>query len=263
MVAYDGARYFGFVRQPGRPTVEAELLRVFRECGLCFNLKGAEYQVAARTDRGVSAIGQVVALGMIKKPKLEELNALLPEDIAVLAAAEVKPDFNPRTQALSKHYRYVCEAPLAFDLSTARRAAKLFEGIHDFRHFCKHEHGKSTAGELKYARVRKQKQMLIFDFIAPAFLWQQVRRMVWAVLAVGTGNLSIEELKLMLEGRAKQSARPAPAEGLFLVGVRYPSLALRPDARIISRFIKHLESNVHTVYKEMASLILAEMTPNL
>jgi len=257
MVAYDGARYFGFVRQPSQPTVEAELLRVFRECGLCLNLKGAEYQVVARTDRGASAIGQVVALDAIKRPELKELNALLPEDIAVLAAAEVKPDFNPRTQALSKHYRYVCEAPLAFDLSAARRAAKLFEGMHDFRHFCKHEHGKSTAGELEYARVRKQKQILVFDFIAPAFLWQQVRRMVWAVLAVGTGNLSIEELKLMLEGRAKQAARPAPAEGLFLVGVRYPSLVLRPDARIIPRFIKHLESDVRSVCKAMARLILA------
>jgi tRNA pseudouridine38-40 synthase len=255
MVAYDGARYFGFVRQPGQPTVESELLRVFRECGLCLNLKGAKYRVAARTDRGVSAIGQVVALDVIEKLKLEELNALLPEDIAVLAAAEVKPDFNPRTQALSKQYRYVCETPLAFDLSTARQASKLFEGIHDFRHFCKHEHGKFTTGELKYARVRKQKQMLVLDFIAPSFLWQQVRRMVWAVLAVGTGNLSIEELKLMLEGRAKQSARPAPAEGLFLVGVRYPFLAIGQDARAAGKFAEYLEVKGGPACKAMANLL--------
>ena len=258
MVAYDGARYFGFVRQPGQPTVEAELLRVFRECGLCFNLKGAEYQVAARTDRGVSAIGQVVALDMIKKPKLEKLNALLPEDIAVLAAAEVKPDFNPRAQAQSKHYCYVCAAPLAFDLSMARQAAKLFEGIHDFRHFCKHEYGKSTTGELKYARVRKQKQILVLDFIAPAFLWQQVRRMVWVLLAVGTGKLSLEHLKQMLEGRAKHAARPAPAEGLFLAGIRYSSFALRPEPRLTSRFIAHLKNKGHPVYKVMADLLLPQ-----
>jgi len=255
MVAYDGARYFGFVRQPGQPTVESELLRVFRECGLYLNLKGAKYRVAARTDRGVSAIGQVVAFDVIGKPKLGGLNAPLPEDIAVLAAAWVKQDFNPRTQALSKHYRYVCEAPLAFDLSTARGAAKLFEGVHDFRHFCKHEHGKSTTGELKHARVRKQEQILVFDFIAPAFLWQQVRRMVWAVRAVGTGNLSIEELKLMLEGRAKQSARPAPAEGLFLVGVRYPFPALRQDARAAGKFSEYLDKEGGPARDAMANLL--------
>jgi len=211
--------------------------------------------VAARTDRGVSAIGQVVALDLVERPKLRELNAILPEDIAVLTAAEVKPDFNPRTQALSKHYRYVCEAPLAFDISTARLVSKLFEGMHDFRHFCKHERGKSTTGELKHARVRKQGKMLVFDFIAPAFLWQQVRRMVWAVLAVGTGNLGIEELKLMLEGRAKQSARPAPAEGLFLVSVRYPFLALRQDARAAGEFVEYLEGKGSPACKAMASLL--------
>ena len=258
IVAYDGARYFGFVRQPSKPTVEAELLRAFRACGLYSDLKEAKYRVAARTDSGVSAVGQVVALDVVKNPNLKQLNSLLPEDIAVLAVAEVKSDFNPRTQAQSKHYRYVCEFPLGFDLSTARRAVKIFRGVHDFRHFCKHERGKSTTGEISYANVRGQK-ILVFDFIAPAFLWQQVRRMIWALLAVGTGKLSFEEFEQMLEGRTKHAARPAPAEGLFLAGVRYSFLALRPDTRLVSKFIKHLESNVRPVCTAMVRLISAKI----
>ncbi|MDI6643097.1 MAG: hypothetical protein QMD95_03490 [Candidatus Hodarchaeaceae archaeon] len=71
-----------------------------------------------------------------------------------------------------------------------RRAVKLFEGTHDFRHFYKHERVKSTIGELKYAGVRGQK-VLVFDFIAPTFLWQQVRRMAVVVLAVGTSGLGL------------------------------------------------------------------------
>jgi tRNA pseudouridine38-40 synthase len=260
MVAYDGAGYFGFVRQPGRPTVEEELLKAFRQCGLCRKLKEAGYRVAARTDRGVSAVGQVVALNVLKKPRLQQLNAVLPEDIAVLAAAEVRQDFDPRTQARSKHYRYVCEVPPAFDLQTARQAAKLFKGVHDFRHFCKHERGRTTAGKLEYASVRKRENILVFDFLAPAFLWQQVRRMVWSVLTVGTGRLSLDEFKEMVEGHAKQAARPAPAEGLFLVGIRYPLLALRPDARAVSGFIEHLKSNPHPVYGEMVRLISSAKT---
>ena len=258
LVAYDGARYFGFVRQPGKPTVETELLRAFERCGLYRELKEARYRVAARTDRGVSAIGQVVALDVIEQPNLRAINARLPEDIAVLATAGVKPDFNPRSQVQSKHYRYVCEAPPRFDLSTARRAARLLKGAHDFKHLCKHERGRPTIGELKYASVRGQK-ILVFDFIARAFLWQQVRRMVGALLSVGTGKLSLEEFKRMLDGQARQAMRPAPAEGLFLVGVQYPSLALKPDARAVSKFVEHLMGHSHPSYEAMARLLRAEV----
>jgi len=255
LIAYDGSRYFGFVRQPAKPTVEAELLRAFERRGLYGKLKEARYRVAARTDRGVSAIGQVVALDVRRKPNVQELNVVLPQDIAVLAAVKVKPDFNPRTQAQSKHYRYVCEAPPDFNLTLARRAARLLEGPHDFKHFCKHDPGRATIGELELANVRGQK-IIEFDFIARAFLWQQVRRMVGALLAVGTGKLSLIEFKQMLKGQARQAMRPAPAEGLVLVDVRYPSLLLRPNAHAISKFIKHLKSHEQPSCRTMMHLLL-------
>lgn len=148
-VAYDGSRYFGFVRQPSRLTIEAELLKAFKECGMYRELKEARFRAAARTDRGVSAVGQVVALDVVEEPNLRLINTHLPNDIAVLAAAEVRPEFDPRRQAQSKHYRYVCEAPPNFNLPLACRATKLFEGLHDFKHLCKHKQGRSTLGELK------------------------------------------------------------------------------------------------------------------
>jgi len=261
LVAYDGSRYFGFVRQPGRPTVEAELLRAFERRGLYRELKEARYRVAARTDRGVSAIGQVVALDVRREPNVWGLNADLPRDIAVLAAAKVKSDFNPRTQAQSKHYRYICETPSGFDLSLASRAARLLEGFHDFKHLCKHERGRSTIGELGHASVSGQK-ILGFDFIARAFLWQQVRRMVGALLTVGTGKLGLDELKRMLEGQAKHAMRPVPAEGLILVSIRYPSVALRPDARAVSKFIKHPRGREHPSYEAMTHLLRAVVHSN-
>ncbi len=259
LVAYDGSRYFGFVRQPNRPTIEAELLRAFERRGLYRKLEEVRYRVAARTDRGVSAIGQVVALDVHREPNVRELNAALPRDIVVLAAAEVKPNFNPRTQAQSKHYRYVCEVPPGFDLPLARQGTKLLEGVHDFKHLCKHERGRSTIRELEHASVRGQK-ILGLDFIARAFLWQQVRRMVGALLAVGAGKLSLDELKGMLEGQARQAMRPAPAEGLILVGVRYPSVALRPDARAVSKFIEYLRDRAHPGYEAMARLLIKKLS---
>lgn len=253
-VAYDGSRYFGFVRQPSRPTIEAELLKAFKKCGVYRELKKAQFRKAARTDRGVSAVGQVVALDVFKEPNLRLINTCLPDDIAVLAAVEVGPRFDPRRHAQSKHYRYVCEALSNFDLPLARRAAKLLKGTHDFKHLCKHEQGRSTLRELKYASVRWQK-ILIFDFIAQAFLWQQVRRMISVLLAVGAGKLNLDELKRMLEGHAKQAMRPAPAEGLILVGVRYPSLVLKPNEHVVSKFIEYLRGRAHVNYGAMARLL--------
>ncbi|MDI6884493.1 MAG: hypothetical protein QMD00_05175 [Hadesarchaea archaeon] len=93
-----------------------------------------------------------------------------------------------------------------------RRAVKLFEGTHDFRHFCKHERVKSTIGELKYAGVRGQKVLV---FIAPTFLWQQVRRMAVVVLAVGTSGLGLITLSakifiVVYLPRMKQNRKVAP-----------------------------------------------------
>jgi tRNA pseudouridine38-40 synthase len=200
----------------------------------------------------------VVAFDALAEPELKEVNALLPEDIAVLAASGAGSGFNPRTQARSKHYRYVCRSPEDFDLRTAREGAELLEGEHDFGCFCKHERGRATVGRLDHADVVKRGDVLVFDFISPAFLWQQVRRMVWALLAVGTGGLSLDDLKEMIEGRAGRAARPAQAEGLFLAGVRYPSLVLRPDPSLAQGFIKHLRKKAHPVYREMLRLLLAE-----
>lgn len=83
--------------------------------------------------------------------------------------------------------------------------------------------------------------------------------MVGALLSVGTGKLSLEEFKRMLDGQARQAMRPAPAEGLFLVGVQYPSLALKPDARAVSKFVEHLIGHSHPSYEAMARLLRAEV----
>lgn len=254
LIAYDGSRYSGFARQPSKLTVEAELLRAFKLCGLYRDLTDARFRVAARTDRGVSAVGQVVALNVLGKPNLNIINTHLPEDIGALAATEVQPDFDPRAHALEKHYRYVCEAPSGFDSHLARQAARLLEGTHDFKHFCKHEEGRPTIAELKRVSIRGRKT-LTFDFIARAFLWQQVRRMVGALLSVGTGKLSLDRLEGMLTGQGDQAIRPAPPEGLFLVGVRYPSLVLKLDKSAASRFAKYLVGRRHPCYRSMIGLL--------
>jgi len=225
-VAYDGARYFGFARQPGLPTVEGELLKALKECGLCHDPASARYRVAARTDRGVSAMGQVVALDVLKRPNISTINAHLPDDISILSTIEVQPSFDPWRMALRKHYRYRCIAPNGFDLKKAQSAAKLLLGAHDFWSFCKHEQGRPTLGKLEQVKI-SGKKILTFDFVAPAFLWQQVRRMVGALLTVGLGKLDLEDFKLMLEQPKNHLPRPADSRGLALVKIKYRGISFK------------------------------------
>ena len=80
-MAYDGSPFAGWAVQPGERTVEGELraalATVLRE--------PVALTVAGRTDRGVHALGQVVSYEG-ELPRLRSVNALLPPEIAVLAA---------------------------------------------------------------------------------------------------------------------------------------------------------------------------------
>jgi tRNA pseudouridine38-40 synthase len=238
-VAYDGSGYFGFARQPGVPTVEGELLDAFKKSGLLGDVSKADYSAASRTDRGVSAVGQVVALNVLKTPNLRALNGLLPRDIAILSAAEVPPEFDPRKKVVQKHYRYICEAPPNFDLEIAKEASKLLTGTHDFRNFCKRDR-KSTALELKRVSVRGKK-ILTMDFFARAFLRQMVRRLASAIIAAGAGEMSIQEIERAISGKSEMAIKPAPAEGLILMDIKYRNLNLGTNAGYAEKFVNYLK----------------------
>ncbi|MCS7131924.1 MAG: tRNA pseudouridine(38-40) synthase TruA [Hadesarchaea archaeon] len=260
LVAYDGTGYYGFTRQPNLPTIEGELLRSFRRFGLYHELPNARYRAAARTDRGASALGQVVALDVLRLPNISALNAILPPDIAILEAKEVDRSFDPRRHAMRKCYRYICEMPAGFDLEKAREAARLFEGKHDFKNFCKREKGRPTSTEIIKAHVNGD-EILTLDFEARVFLWQQVRRLVNAILAVSTGELTMARLKEMLDGRVDSPVAPAPPEGLILMKVEYADVELRPNPILARKFAEHLKKRLvfHSrraaVYKKLLGAI--------
>src|SRR5215211_9014880 len=98
---YDGGPFAGWAAQPGQRTVAGELQRALEivlrtPVGLT---------VAGRTDRGVHALGQVVSYeGAL--PGLRSVNALLPDEIAVLAAEAAPDGFNARHDARSRTYCY-------------------------------------------------------------------------------------------------------------------------------------------------------------
>jgi len=240
LVAYDGSSYFGFVRQPNVPTVEGQLLKTFRELKLFRNIDGARYKVAARTDRGVSALSQVVALDLDEEPDISLLNSELPEDIAILSSIPVQRTFDPRKEVLAKHYRYVCDVPAGFNFEIVKETIRLLEGSHDFKCFCKREPGGNTKNSIMYTAVRRD-DILIFDFIAKFFLRQQVRRMVQGLLELGRGLVGVDWFSQAVNGACPRSFKPAHTDGLFLAGIRYRRLVFKPNPMAIHKIKRHLE----------------------
>jgi tRNA pseudouridine38-40 synthase len=261
-LAYDGTDFSGWQVQPGETTIQGELQaalgRVTGESPLP--------QGSGRTDAGVHALGQVASFALQapipSENLLRALNRTLPPSIRILEAKAVADSFHARHSSVAKTYEYrvfrepICPPFLAryalaccwpMDVGALKKAAKFFEGEHDFLSFAATdpdltsrtvsdtsgldaaslptanptavrtihsstwERNQSEAGELLVYRVRGN-----------GFLHHMVRNLVGTMLDVGRGRLKADEIPGMIAARSRAAAGPtAPAHGLFLLSVEY------------------------------------------
>lgn len=196
--------------------MEGELLSALRRLGAAEDAKACNFQVASRTDRGVSALGNVVAISTEFAPGalLRALNAEL-DGIWAWEHAAVPDRFNPR-HAWSRWYRYHLSAG-EFSIERLKRAADELVGEHDFSRFARLA-GKDPLRRLDAVDVRASESIVLLDFRAPNFLWNMVRRLVWALVTVGKGELELAELQSALRGAPLRSGL-APPEPLVLMDV--------------------------------------------
>ncbi|MFH1773720.1 MAG: tRNA pseudouridine(38-40) synthase TruA [Methanobacteriota archaeon] len=214
-VYYDGSNFTGSQVQPNQRTVEGELLNAFKKLGARIE----KFQSAGRTDKGVSAFGNVFAVTTDFKLKARALNNFLPDDIRVLAVREVPKDFNPRYEAIKRIYKYFLFDD-GYDIKKIRQTAKLFEGEHSFHNFCILE-GRNPVRKIKKITVRKLGDFLVLTFYAESFLWQMIRRVVTALKMAGRSEISIEELKKYFEPACKNKFKPSEPKQLILWNVKY------------------------------------------
>jgi len=241
IIAYDGAPFSGWQSQSHGNTIQDHLERAFdRVAGRPVRVHGA-----GRTDAGVHAMAQCMHVDVANKilqPArwTEALNALLPAAIRVLRCRHVSNDFHARLSAKGKIYRYriwcapvlppfeyrrAWHIPRPLDLKILRKAAKHFVGTHDFVAFAANR-GKpdqSTIRTINSVRVRQKGPCVTIEFDGDGFLYKMVRLIVGALVKCALGKMSFEEVVERLDsGQGTSSARfAAPAEGLFLVRVRY------------------------------------------
>ena len=220
--AYDGRLFSGFARQPGRRTVEGDLLTLLGEWGAFSSLDEARFRSGSRTDRGVSALGNVV--GFSTEMSLEELLRQMPgriPDLNVYGVRAVDDSFYPRF-ADQRWYRYYLRTE-GLDLGRVLDVVPVFRGEHDFRNFAKLEPGKDPVRCIERLDAVEEGRFLVLDFRAQTFLWHQVRRIVAALIRVGQGKLSREAVAKALDDPGHRvDYGLAPAEPLFLQEVMYP-----------------------------------------
>jgi tRNA pseudouridine38-40 synthase len=228
-VAYDGADYRGFQRQPHGQTVADTLFDALATLDIPFE-GGAPvgYSAAGRTDAGVSARAQTVAIEAPEWLTPRALNSELPADIRAWAHADVSEDFHATHDAAERTYRYFLYAP-DIDDERAEQAAGRLSGVHDFHNFTPDDTG--TERDLT-VRLRRDGPFLLVDCIAGGFARQLVRRVVSTVEAVGLGEREPAFLDRALGDdplEGPDGIAPAAPEPLVLLDVAYPGIEFVVD----------------------------------
>lgn len=239
IVEYDGTRYSGFQYQKNARTVQEEIETAIDR----FTGETVRVKAAGRTDAGVHAMGQVVTFdseaGHPTEVVIRALNSHLPEDIAVKEARRVADSFDPRRCATARTYVYTidCGATRSpnrrrttfylgrtLDVGGMIEAAAVFKGMHDFARFSGplERPDASSVREILAIDISQDAETVRIEVTGNAFLPHQVRRMAGALVDVGLGKVTIEDVQGLLTGPVTGVlARALPPQGLSLVRVQY------------------------------------------
>lgn len=259
-VAYRGAAFSGFARQPDQLTVQGELEDALR----MLLRREVETTCAGRTDAGVHAIGQVVSFdvssdelaeldardegsGRVRFASLKRsLNAITHDDISVREVWQAADGFSARFDAKAREYRYflsvgttpavlmrdfcwqVPGSAAGLDIDAMRRASRCLIGEQDFKSFCRAVSAvdKPTCRNLMEVSFSTEEvmgeELLVIRVVGSSFLHSMVRTIVGTLVDVGRGRRSEEWVAEALAARDRAAAGEcAPAQGLVFWDVRY------------------------------------------
>jgi len=246
LLEYDGAPFVGWQRQAQGISVQDVLENAAAKLNHGDRVTTI---VAGRTDAGVHAEAQVaqLALAGFTADKLRDaLNYhMKPWPVAVLRAAPAPEGWNARFSAVRRIYRYrilnrrsrpaldagrVWHVPARLDAEAMHAAAQTLLGRHDFSSFraaaCQ---AKSPLRTLDRLDVRRDDDLIEIIAEARSFLHHQVRNMVGTLKLVGDGSWAVARVAAALAATDRSAAGPtAPAEGLCLTCVRYPTDPFEP-----------------------------------
>ena len=253
--AYDGSKFYGSQRQADVKTVEGEIIEVLTKHNVIDDPNTSKFQIASRTDAGVSAIGNVFACNSDFKHKdiLNILNSKL-KACYFYGLTPVDDEFNPR-KAKQRWYRYhlfigTDNLPNLmisnFEQDSFKKALSLFEGKHDFKNFV-NPHVEDTERTIDSVTMVDNGAWKLVDIKARSFLWHQIRRIINACVRCGNGEIEHSKLNSVLDdpGIAFDSGL-APPEPLFLMDVDY-DLDFRINDQVLAKTRRRLTNQWHGI----------------
>lgn len=238
VVAYDGSAYNGWQVQPNCPSIQEQIEKALSK----IHEERIMIVGSGRTDAAVHALGQVFhfesTMCLEENQWIQALNRLLPRDIRLLSVQVAKDDFHARFSAISKRYdyyitndvsnpflqKYMARDNRILNIEKMREAASFFLGTHDFTSFTssKIDQRKTRIKTITRVEVISHERHVQMIFEGDGFLRYMVRMMAQTLIEVGLGQLSVEEVNVMLEAKNKHVCHyKADACGLYLVKVNY------------------------------------------
>lgn len=237
-ICYDGTRYRGWQRLPGKDdTIQGKL----ESCLTRILEEPIEISGSGRTDAGVHAKHQIANFHsnttLPAEEILEQLRRYLPEDIGIHSCKDVSPRFHARLNAKEKTYqyriwnseepcvfdrRYVTVMPEHLDLDAMGEASDYLCGEHDFSAFCGNaKMKKSTIRFIRSIEIRQAGEEIQLYFTGNGFLHNMVRILVGTLVEVGRGERSAQSIPELFGNKRAQAGFLAPAKGLCLEEVMY------------------------------------------
>jgi tRNA pseudouridine38-40 synthase len=245
--AYNGKGFSGYARQLNARTIEGVVLSILMSKGVIDSPRGACFRSASRTDKGVSALGNVIAFNTTcRVDDLLDVIDTDDEDLIFYGVKEVDPGFYPRYARMRVYSYYLREC---YDHDRLVDVLSVFLGEHDFSNFARLESGKNPVRRIDDIRVTRRSGFFVVDFYAPNFLWHQIRRMMKAALLVMDDKLCIDDLtKALNNPSVRVNLGLASAECLLLKDVVYDfEFDYRSDTEFLlngfeSRFLQGLKT---------------------
>jgi tRNA pseudouridine38-40 synthase len=249
VISYNGSLFHGSQVQDDQDTVQGAIEAAIRK----LTKKKTRLCFAGRTDSGVNANGQVANFrtdSPIPSSKFAYvLNGILKNGVRVVSSKEVPMSFDARRSASKREYIYFIfngkDLPAMLDgrvgqekkplnIKLMRKAAKMFQGRHDFSAFCAVDEDRkdhirrihevkiaSTSDELLKVQGIKGGKLIYIKISADAFLYKMVRFIVGALVNAGKGELKSDAIAAMLKNGSDVKVKPAVACGLYLNNVKY------------------------------------------
>ncbi|KYO39556.1 tRNA pseudouridine synthase A, mitochondrial [Alligator mississippiensis] len=252
LMAYSGKGYHGMQRNVGCPqfkTIEDDLVSALVQAG-CIpenhgeDMKKMSFQRCARTDKGVSAAGQIVSLKVwLMDNILEKINNHLPSDIRILGLKRVTGGFNSKNKCDARTYSYMLPtfafAPKDLDpqdetyrlsqetLEKVNRLLACYKGTHNFHNFTSQKKAKDPSANRYIMEmfceepfVREGLEFAVIKVKGQSFMMHQIRKMIGLVIAVVKGYTA-ESIMERSWGEEKVDVPKAPGLGLVLERVHF------------------------------------------